>query len=276
MRRTNTYNKDLTQTMNIPAIFKANIEAAAEIMDFFVTQKNVDKESLVTAIEEILPNYSQDYSDSITQFPIEIDEKWKSFLEEFNLAERLKNVFFTSINFKNYADKVEEGKIVLDMEDAVPGYYLCEFSVAKALTEILPFEQALDYIREYTTMIHERSNPRRKTFDKLSDFREWLELLCKDSHQFISDIKEDDSEYYFYVTKCWWAEALQKYQEPEIFTALLCHGDFASATQYSENFILTRNKTRMGYNCCDFCYHDRRKTTEISHLSNEGWERLKK
>ncbi len=272
MRRTNTYNEKLTQIMNIPVMLKANLNAAGEILDFFVNQKNIDKKTMISAILKIIPTYSEDYTDVIDDFPVEIDEKWKTLLEQSNLAELLKPVFFTAINFKKYADKIEDGKIEFDMEDAVPGYYLCEFCVAKALTEILSFEKAIEHIQSYTKMIHERPNPRRKKFDKLSEFREWLEPLCKDSHQYISDIQEDDSEYHFYVTKCWWAQALEKYNEPEIFTAMVCFGDFSSATQYNENFVLTRNKTRMGQECCDFCYHDKRKKKEISHLSEEEWK----
>ncbi len=274
MRRTNTYKEDLSQTMNIPVMLKANLEAAAEILDFFINKMKMDKESLISATLKLILDYSEDYSEIISQFPVEIDEKWKALLEQSNLGGLLKPVFFTAINFKKYAEKLEDGKVELPMEDAVPGYYLCEFCIAKAVTEILPFETAIEHIQAYTKLIHERPNPRRKKFDKLAEFREWLEPLCKDSHEFVSDIKEDDSEYHFYVTKCWWAQALEKYNSPEIFTAMVCYGDFSSATQHNENFILTRDKTRMGGDCCDFCYHDKRKKDTIKHLDEDEWKKL--
>ena len=40
MRRTNTYKEDLSQTMNIPVMLKANLEAAAEILDFYQQDEN--------------------------------------------------------------------------------------------------------------------------------------------------------------------------------------------------------------------------------------------
>ena len=274
MRRENKYNENMTQIMNIPVMLKANVEAAGEILNFFIEKKNIDKESLISAILEVIPAYSEDYNSVISNFPVEVDEKWKAILEPSNLIKLLKCVFFTTINFKKYEKKVQDGKVELDMEDAVPGYYLCEFCVCKALTKVLPLDKAIEHIQTYTKLIHERPNPRRKKFDKLSEFREWLEPLCRDSHEFISDIEEDDSEYRFYVTKCWWAEALQKYNSPEIFTAMICYGDYSSAKQYNENFILTRNKTRMGDDCCDFCYQDTRKKHKTSHLPEEKWKEL--
>jgi len=273
MRRTNTYNENLPQTMNIPVMLKANIDAAGAILDFFINQKNIHKDTLIPAILKIIPNYSEDYSNIIAQFPVELDEKWEILLETSNLAELLKPVFFTVINFKNYTDKLEDGKVELKMKDAVPGYYMCEFCITKALTEIIPFETAIEYIQEYIKLTHSRPNPRGKKFDKLSEFREWLEPLCKESHQFISDIEADDSEYRFYVTKCWWAQALQKYGNPEIFTAMICDGDFTTAGIYNENFVLTRNKTRMGQDCCDFCYHDKG-NSESTHPTDEDWEKF--
>jgi len=275
MRRTNTYNEKLTQTMNIPRMLKANIDAADEFLDFFVTQKKVNEDSLLTGLNRVILNYREDYTEAIKQFPVEVDEKWKILQDKPKLVDLLMTVFFTNINFKSYADKLEDGKALLKMEDAVPGYYLCEFCVAKAVSEVIPFEDAVKFIQEYTILTHSRPNPRRKKFDKLSEFREWLEPLCKDSHQFISEIEEDESEYRFYVSKCWWAQALQKYGNSEIFTAMICHGDFATAKLYNENFILTRNKTRMGDNCCDFCYHDKRQQSEITHPNQKIWGKYK-
>ena len=280
MRRTNTYNVNLTQTMNIPRMLKANLDAADNLLDFFLTKKKINKDSLLPALNHVILNYQEDHTEVLKQFPIDVDEKWKHLHELPDLTDLFKSVFLTNINFKSYADKIEDGKVELKMEDAVPGYYLCEFCVAKAVSEVIPSETAIEYIQEYTKLTHSRPNPRRKSFDKLSEFREWLEPLCKDSHEFISEIEEDESEYRFYVTKCWWAQALQKYGDTEIFTAMICDGDFTTTGLYNENFILTRNKTRMGENmgqdCCDFCYHDKRKKNEISHLSAEKWEEMKK
>ena len=271
----NVNKENLTRTVDILKILKANLDAVGELLDFYINQKSVDEESLLTAIYQVMPKYQEDYKRTSDQYPVLVDEKWKVLKNKPDLVNAFKSVFFTSIKLKLYERKIKEGKIELKMEDAIPGYYLCEFCVNKSLSEILPFATAIKYIQEFTKLTHSRPNPQRKKFEKLSEFREWGESLCKETHQFVSDINEDNSEYRFYVSKCYWAQALQKYGNPEIFTAMICYGDFVTTGFFNENFILTRNTTCMGGDCCDFCYHDRRIHSMISHPSDEEWEKFK-
>lgn len=43
----------------------------------------------------------------------------------------------------------------------------------------------------------------------------------------------------------------------------------------NNNFVLTRNKTILqNHGICDFCYHDKRKESEIVHPDEEFWNSL--
>ena len=77
----------------------------------------------------------------------------------------------------------------------------------------------------------------------------------------IEEIKKNDDEYHFNVTRCKYAEMYNEMGLKDIGQLLSCNRDYNFSVGFDKNLILERKKTIMeGHSCCTFRYSNKEKT----------------
>ncbi|MHA1519866.1 MAG: L-2-amino-thiazoline-4-carboxylic acid hydrolase [Promethearchaeota archaeon] len=168
----------------------------------------------------------------------------------------------------------ENLKLEVPLKIFIQFAYYHVFYVFHALEFVESKETAHEMARKFGEFLYSRPNPNVQIKETLSDFRRKIDTNCKNTHNFISEISSE-GHYVLKVTECVWGEALKAAEDPNLMYYLICYGDFFSPKKENKNFELTRNETILqGYPMCDFCYHDRRISSDLRHPNEDFWNSL--
>lgn len=90
----------------------------------------------------------------------------------------------------------------------------------------------------------------------LAHFSRSLEAWKKDDAMVIDVLEENESKFYFDVTRCRYAEMYHAIGIPELGEILSCNRDYALIEGFNPDVELQRTQTIMaGASFCDFRYH---------------------
>ncbi|QEE16194.1 L-2-amino-thiazoline-4-carboxylic acid hydrolase [Promethearchaeum syntrophicum] len=277
-----SYQRDVNKTQKIE-LFKY-FQAQFDELDMFLSE--IQKEQ-PTWMDEIFKEYTSilrektNPKQSIEIFSMDLfsPTNWKVI---GNYLDKLLVLQHAMLSFLDIINTPKNNKKVLDKEDIVEvpfgnyvrfAYYHVYYFF-HAIMNLHGKEIAYDLARKVATKFYSKPNPKGKKFDGLVPFMSWMADLCKTTHDFtIGEI--DNGSVIMHTKECLWGEALKEVEDPNLMYFLICMGDFYSATKYNENFVLTRNKTILqNHGICDFCYHDKRKESEIVHPDESFWNSL--
>ena len=95
----------------------------------------------------------------------------------------------------------------------------------------------------------------------IKKFTDVFELWKRGRALEIEEIKKNDDEYHFNVTRCKYAEMYNEMGLKDIGQLLSCNRDYNFSVGFDKNLILERKKTIMeGHSCCTFRYSNKKKT----------------
>ena len=101
----------------------------------------------------------------------------------------------------------------------------------------------------------------KNAIDEGKKFTDVFELWKTGGALEIEEIKKNDDEYHFNVTRCKYAEMYNKMGLKDIGQLLSCNRDYNFSVGFDKNLILERKQTIMeGHSCCTFRYSNKEKT----------------
>ncbi len=206
-------------------------------------------------------------------------EKWHiltDFLPKIELVQPAMLSFLHLENFPLAEKEHLEEDNVLDVPfgDYVRCGYYHVYYFFHALKNLKGKDIAYDITRQIAEIFYTKPRPNQKRMESVVEFGEWIDGLCKQTHNFISG-EDEENRFINKVVGCVWGESLQSVEDPDLMYFLICYGDFFTPKSKNENFELTRNYTLLqGHAMCDFCYHDSRMHKELIHPTPDFWDEL--
>ena len=85
-----------------------------------------------------------------------------------------------------------------------------------------------------------------------------------------------DGKLYLRKNNCLWNDAIQDFEDSEVKYYVCCYGDFDAPRRANKNFVLTMERTIIeGHPYCDSVFHDTRVNKDLSHPSEEFFDKMK-
>ena len=266
----NDYNKSLTHEFEIDKVLRRPIED----MDYFLRYLNSNSPDIMEQVVNYLLKWAQSIGSESTT-PQKLFEVEAEFLQRYpELFSSLEKSILQLLNFSEYQDKIDDGKVIILFTDYLKSYIIPAYQMAFALTTVLPRTTALQFYKDFIdyyvqenkdSFAYEVKNPEEE-FEQMKKYPQAthdIVLFLLEKGMIVNKI-----------TRCMWHELLSQFNDAEIAYAVACHIDFSKTICTNENIMLTRTKTLMqGDEYCDFCWHDKRFDDELKHPDSEFWEK---
>ncbi|MFX1574217.1 MAG: L-2-amino-thiazoline-4-carboxylic acid hydrolase [Promethearchaeota archaeon] len=262
------YNKNAKIKTSIVNVIKTCLTS----LDSFLESLSREiPDSINLIVEKVKTHYG-----SAENFDINIELEYPTLRKYPKLLVLSRDMVLSLINYNKYKQYPIEDQIEVDASDLIRTYAHFEFYYVNSLLAIFSREEAIEYIKtQETKKVQTRRDP-NKFIDTLEDLVKDLKTNIGfwQTQEAIAEILNERT-LVFKAKKCRWAEIMRDL-DPEFGYAMLCNNDYEQTKNYNANFVLTRNNTLMeGDEYCDFCWHDTRKSKQISHPSEEFWRDLK-
>ena len=129
---------------------------------------------------------------------------------------------------------------------------------AKKILKNAIIKNAIDEGKKFRKNIDGQTKDNETVIKKFADV---FELWKTGGALEIEEIKKNDDEYHFNVTRCKYAEMYNEMGLKDIGQLLSCNRDYNFSVGFDKNLILERKKTIMeGHSCCTFRYSNKEKT----------------
>ncbi|MFW9820954.1 MAG: L-2-amino-thiazoline-4-carboxylic acid hydrolase, partial [Candidatus Thorarchaeota archaeon] len=213
--------------------------------------------------------------EKIKDYNVSLNLDSKGFQDYPQLMAKSINMILNLVKFTKYQYKSIDEEIYIEVSDLIHTFNYFEYCFIESLIRILPFEEV---IHHYQDFVNELTQSRRDPKNYLSNLEELSNNFVNFSNRWhdLEAILEiiDKEKLVYKIKKCRWAEDL-KDLDPEIGYTIMCYQDFERAKSFNPDFVLTRNHTLMkGDEYCDFCYHNTRVKKEITHPSDDFWNKF--
>jgi len=277
-----SHKRDLNKTQKIE-LFK-HFQAQLDELDQYLIE--IQKEQ-PTWIDDIFKEYTKILTEkinpkqSIKVFSMDLfsQTNWKvigNYLDNLTVLQQAMLSFLDAVNTPlNKKNILEKDNIVeVPFNNYIRYGYYHVYYFFHAIMNLHGKEITYELAKNIAIKFFSKPRPKGKKFDELVPFMDWMGNLCKTTHDFtIGEI--ENGSVIMNTHECLYGEALKEVEDPNLMYFLICFGDFYSAPKYNENFVLTRNKTILqNHGICDFCYHDKRKESEIVHPDEKFWNSL--
>ena len=128
---------------------------------------------------------------------------------------------------------------------------------AKKILKNAIIKNAIDEGKKFRKIIDGQTKNNESVIKKFTDV---FELWKTGGALEIEEIKKNDDEYHFNVTRCKYAEMYNDMGLKDIGQLLSCNRDYNFSVGFDKNLILERKKTIMeGHSCCTFRYSNKEK-----------------
>jgi len=279
---TESHKRDVNKTQKIE-LFK-HFQAQFDELDKYLIE--IQKEQ-PTWMNEIFKEYTNILTEkinpkqSIKVFSMDLfsQTNWKvigNYLDELTVLQQAMLSFLdvvnTPLNKKNILENDDFVEVQFDNYIRYAYYHVYYFF--HAIMNLHGKEIVYELTKKIAIKFYSKPDPRRKKFDELVPFITWMGEVSKATHEYIIG-EIDNGSVIMNTQECLYGEALKEVEDPNLMFFLICFEDYFSASKYNENFVLTRNKTILqNHGICDFCYHDKRKESEIKHPDEKFWNSL--
>lgn len=224
---------------------------------------------------EIVINNLTSHFEKIKDYNVSLNLELKGFQEYPQLMNKSINIILYLVQFTKYQQISIDEEIEIEVSDLIHTFNHFEYYFIESLMKILSVEEAINHYQNFVNELTESKRDPKNYLENLQDLANNFKNFSERWHDLEAILEIIDKEKLVYkIKKCRWAEDLKDF-DPEIGYTMICHQDFERAKNFNPNFVLTRNHTLMeGDEFCDFCYHDTRNKKDISHPSNDFWNKF--
>ena len=236
----------------------------------------------LTDIKAKLPDSFPTIVDTLKSFYNEQEKFDVVYESEFELLNQYpeilngsKNHVLSILNYKKYDPPSIDEEIEMYAKDIVRVYTRFEYYLMRSLLQIMSREEAIEYMKKLSDEITiSRNNPQNYVNSFEESINRFKTNLGRWQMQECVTGPLDQEKLLYKVKRCEWADALKEF-DSEFCFAMNCYSDFKGAQNLNPNFVLTREKTlMMGDYYCGFCYHDTRKSDDLTHPPESAFEDL--
>ena len=237
---------------------------------FLIDIKTKIPDSFIKIVDNLKSFYNeQENFDEIFESEFELLNQYPEMLNGS------KNHVLSLLKYKKYNPSSIDEEIEIYASDLVRVYTHFEYFMMRSLLKIMSREAAIEYMKKLSDEITlSRNNPQNYVNSFEESINRFKNNLGRWQMQECVCGPLDQEKLLYKVKRCEWANALKEF-DSEFCHAMLCYSDFEGAKNLNPNFVLTRKKTlMMGDGYCGFCYHDTRKTDDLTHPPESVFEDL--
>ncbi len=270
----NTIDIEKKETITLESHITDCVKSVDQCFGFILNRYSDIESSLSAQYDRILSGHIDQSLDFRIQ-PLVKDEI-KTLDKNASLKLKLEKAVLSLMNITDYCI-IDSGEISskkelrISYQESIQSFYMPTYYLLEALAIETSDDKALALTKDYVADSFSEDVIKESTQD-LEAFGEYMKKACNSTHNFTSQLL-NKGIYIDKTTRCYWADVLKDVKKPELMYFIVCHDDYLKTPLYNQNFTMTRSKTLMqGYDCCDFCYHDKRYIELIKHPDNEFWK----
>ncbi len=270
LEKINCYNQDAHIRMSIQDYLKGSLNAFEEFLAFI-------KKNRSDSFNDFIINLEKQYG-NIDKYDVNLDlpNSLKMLHANPELMDNSINALLSLINYPKYQLAPINKKQRINIFDSLSSFPSFVLYWITSLKNILSKDETLELYRTFIDEITQKGKNISMTISDLDAYIEVTKSFFKRTKTHKGLIgKCSKGKIIIKITKCMFADLMERVNDAEFGYLVYCHQDFIAAKNFNPNFILTRKKTLMqGANYCDFCYHDSRYDKKIEHPPEEFWENL--
>lgn len=262
-----SYNKDAKLPYKVRDILTSCLNAVERFL-------NDIKTKFPDSLPIIIDNLKSFYNEQ-ERFDVVFESEFELLNQYPEILNGSKNHVLSILNYTKYDSLSIDEEIEIFASDIIRVYTHFEYYLMRSLLEIMTREEAIEYMKKLNDEITlSRNNPENYVNSFEESINHFKTNLGRWQMQECVTGPLDQEILLYKVKRCEWADALKEF-DSEFCFAMLCYSDFKGAQNLNPNFVLTREKTlMMGNNYCGFCFHDTRRSDDLTHPPESAFEDL--
>lgn len=194
-----------------------------------------------------------------------------------SLASSNLNYFLQVLQLPDSVD-LENDTVEVSQRNQLRSVLCPKYQNLLVLTETMDRKDAIEIYKIYhDEFAGDGQSSQKNQYETLEEFAaRWNPESDKANPGLIRILSEVvDGKLYLRKDNCLWNDAIADLEDSEVKYYVCCYGDFDAPRRANRNFVLTMERTIIeGHSYCDSVFHDTRINKNLSHPSEEFFDKM--